>query len=68
MSGKRMKLTMSHFWPVRKPRPVAEKLAGEEALITGQRVIDVLYPYAPGPRAPAASLRLTRRLRMLAAL
>ena len=49
VSGKRMKLTMSHFWPVRKPRPVAEKLAGEEALITGQRVIDVLYPYAPGP-------------------
>ena len=28
-------VTMSHKWPVRKPRPVAEKLTGKEALITG---------------------------------
>ena len=30
--------------PVRKPRPVAEKLPGKTALITGQRVLDVLFP------------------------
>ena len=43
-TGKREKLTLSHFWPVRKPRPVAEKLQGRTALLTGQRVIDVLFP------------------------
>lgn len=31
--------------PVRKKRPVAEKLPGNAALITGQRVIDVMFPY-----------------------
>lgn len=46
--GKRHVLTMSHMWPVRKPRPVKEKLAGNRALITGQRVIDVLYPSVLG--------------------
>lgn len=39
---------MSHFWPVRKPRPVAEKLPGQTALITGQRVIDTLFPSVLG--------------------
>ena len=34
--------------PVRKPRPVAEKLPGKTALITGQRVIDVLFPSVLG--------------------
>jgi len=39
---------MTHKWPVRKPRPVAEKLPGQEALITGQRVLDVLFPSVLG--------------------
>lgn len=34
--------------PVRKPRPVAEKLPGKEALLTGQRVLDVLFPSVLG--------------------
>ena len=46
--GKREKLTLMHQWPVRRPRPVAEKLAGNEALITGQRVIDALFPSVLG--------------------
>jgi len=41
-------LRMSHFWPVRRPRPFAEKLAGNHALITGQRVIDTLFPSVLG--------------------
>ena len=41
-------LKLSHFWPVRKPRPVAEKLAGCQPLITGQRVIDGLFPSVLG--------------------
>ena len=44
-SGEIIPIRMSHFWPVRKPRPVAEKLPGKTALITGQRVLDVLFPY-----------------------
>ena len=47
-TGKITKLGMSHFWPVRKPRPVAEKLPGQTALITGQRVIDTLFPSVLG--------------------
>mmetsp|Transcript_2435 Transcript_2435/g.2828 ORF Transcript_2435/g.2828 Transcript_2435/m.2828 type:complete len:617 (-) Transcript_2435:765-2615(-) len=47
-SGKLHKLKMYHPWPVRKPRPTREKLAGNNALITGQRVIDTLFPSVLG--------------------
>jgi len=47
-TGEVIPIGMSHFWPVRKPRPVAEKLPGKSALITGQRVIDVLFPSVLG--------------------
>lgn len=47
-TGEVVDVKMSHFWPVRKPRPVASKLPGAEALITGQRVIDVLFPSVLG--------------------
>merc|ERR1719482_394074 len=40
--------TMQHFWPVRSPRPVSEKLAGNAPLLTGQRVIDALFPSVLG--------------------
>ena len=30
-----IKIKMSHFWPVRKPRPVLEKLSGDMPLLTG---------------------------------
>ena len=41
-------IKLAHKWPVRTPRPVAAKLPGKEALITGQRVIDVLFPSVLG--------------------
>mmetsp|Transcript_17607 Transcript_17607/g.24766 ORF Transcript_17607/g.24766 Transcript_17607/m.24766 type:complete len:624 (-) Transcript_17607:148-2019(-) len=41
-------LTLSHFWPVRRPRPINEKLPGNEPLITGLRVIDGLFPSVLG--------------------
>ena len=47
-TGALIDVKMYHQWPVRKPRPVAEKLPGKEALITGQRVIDVLFPSVLG--------------------
>ena len=41
-------ITMAHRWPVRKPRPVKARLASKIPLITGQRVIDTLFPVAKG--------------------
>jgi len=42
---------MSHFWPVRTPRPSAEKLPGATPLLTGQRVLDALFPTVQGGTA-----------------
>lgn len=39
---------MMHTWPVRTPRPVAEKLAACTPLLTGQRVLDALFPCVQG--------------------
>ena len=48
LNGKQSELSMSHLWPVRKPRPVAEKIPATEPLLTGQRVLDALYPSVLG--------------------
>lgn len=48
VDGKQTELSMSHFWPVRTPRPVVEKLQANEPLLTGQRVLDALYPSVLG--------------------
>ncbi len=39
---------MSHTWPIRKARPVAERMSLDVPLLTGQRVIDTLFPIAKG--------------------
>ncbi|NLM84147.1 MAG: V-type ATP synthase subunit A [Clostridiales bacterium] len=44
-------LTMMQKWPVRYPRPVAEKLVPSEPMTTGQRVIDTLFPVLKGGTA-----------------
>ena len=41
-------LTLMQKWPVRKGRPYKKKLSPEKPLITGQRVIDCLFPIAKG--------------------
>jgi V/A-type H+-transporting ATPase subunit A len=41
-------LSMTQRWPIRIPRPVAKRLAIEAPLITGQRVIDTLFPVGKG--------------------
>ena len=41
-------LNLAHFWPVRKPRPVAEKVPANQALTTGLRVIDAIFPSVLG--------------------
>ncbi|MCZ7393924.1 MAG: ATP synthase subunit A [Candidatus Methanoperedens sp.] len=44
-------LTMMQKWPVRKPRPVGKKLMPNTPLITGQRILDGLFPVAKGGTA-----------------
>ena len=41
-------ISMLQRWPVRKGRPYAEKLPPQMPLITGQRVVDALFPIAKG--------------------
>lgn len=49
--GKDYPVTMLQRWPVRKSRPVKEKLAPHAPLISGQRVIDTFFPIAKGGTA-----------------
>ncbi|MCL2295089.1 MAG: V-type ATP synthase subunit A [Spirochaetes bacterium] len=42
------KITMIQNWHIRKPRPVKERLPLDIPLVTGQRVIDTLFPIAKG--------------------
>ncbi|MCM8797942.1 MAG: V-type ATP synthase subunit A [Candidatus Omnitrophica bacterium] len=44
-------VTMLQRWPVRLPRPIREKLTPDLPLITGQRVLDSLFPLAKGGTA-----------------
>ncbi len=46
--GKKQKHTMLQIWPVRAPRPVAEKLTANNPLLTGQRILDSLFPCIQG--------------------
>ena len=46
--GSVRELTMMQKWPVRRGRPYKEKLDPQMTLITGQRVIDTLFPIAKG--------------------
>lgn len=46
-----VEVKMWHKWPVRKPRPIREKLPPAEPLITGVRAIDVMFPIAKGGTA-----------------
>lgn len=44
--GVKTKHSLMQIWPVRQMRPVAEKLAANHPLLTGQRVLDALFPFA----------------------
>jgi len=46
--GKSAEIRLSHRWPVRKERPHKEKMGLSMPLITGLRVIDMLFPLAKG--------------------
>ena len=42
--GEKSRFSMLQVWPVRQPRPVTEKLPANHPLLTGQRVLDSLFP------------------------
>jgi V/A-type H+-transporting ATPase subunit A len=44
-------ISVCQQWPVRRPRPCRRKLAPSAPLVTGQRVVDFLYPLARGGTA-----------------
>lgn len=46
--GKEHSLNLMQKWPVRKGRPYSKKLSPNMPLVTGQRVIDTLFPIAKG--------------------
>ncbi len=46
--GEIKELSLCQYWPIRRPRPVKKRLPSNIPLITGQRVIDTLFPVAKG--------------------
>ena len=42
------KYSMKQLWPVRTPRPTAQKMLADTPLLTGQRVLDALFPAVLG--------------------
>ena len=50
-NGKEEKLTLAQKWPIRVPRPTAARFAASTPLITGQRILDTLFPIAKGGTA-----------------
>ncbi|MBQ4366125.1 MAG: V-type ATP synthase subunit A, partial [Clostridia bacterium] len=49
--GSTHELTLCQRWPIRMPRPVAKRLPASRPLITGQRILDTLFPLAKGGAA-----------------
>ncbi|HVO88199.1 MAG TPA: V-type ATP synthase subunit A [Casimicrobiaceae bacterium] len=49
--GATRQLAMRHDWPVRVPRPIVQRLATHAPLVTGQRILDSLFPVALGGKA-----------------
>lgn len=50
-NDKEIKLTMTQRWPIRVPRPTAKRFAATTPLVTGQRILDTLFPLAKGGTA-----------------
>ncbi|HBE93115.1 MAG TPA: ATPase [Gammaproteobacteria bacterium] len=49
--GNTKEVCLSQHWPVRRPRPIKERIPTEGPLLTGQRIFDSLFPLACGGRA-----------------
>ena len=51
MDGTERTLTMTHKWPIRVARPSAKRFPAVKPLITGQRILDTMFPLAKGGTA-----------------
>ena len=49
--GNETELTLLQKWPIRNPRPIKKRLPPTKPLVTGQRVIDTVFPVAKGGAA-----------------
>ena len=49
--GERKELSMMQKWPIRVPRPVHHRYSARVPLVTGQRVMDTMFPLAKGGTA-----------------
>ncbi len=49
--GSEVNLTMTQVWPIRVPRPTHSRYPASKPLITGQRILDTLFPIAKGGTA-----------------
>ena len=49
--GTTKELSLCQKWPIRVPRPTAARFAASKPLITGQRILDTLFPIAKGGTA-----------------
>lgn len=49
--GNETELTLLQKWPIRNPRPIKKRLPATKPLVTGQRVIDTVFPIAKGGAA-----------------
>ena len=50
-AGNEHTLTLCQKWPIRTPRPAAARMTSPKPLITGERVIDTMFPLAKGGAA-----------------
>lgn len=50
-AGEELELTLVQHWAIRTPRPIKNRLPATKPLITGQRVIDTVFPIAKGGAA-----------------
>lgn len=49
--GTELNLTLTQKWPIRVPRPTAKRFPSSKPLVTGQRILDTLFPIAKGGTA-----------------
>lgn len=49
--NKTIEVCMAQKWPIRTPRPVSQRFSASVPLITGQRIIDTMFPIAKGGTA-----------------
>ena len=50
-NGEELELTLTQKWPIRTPRPINKRYPASQPLVTGQRILDTLFPIAKGGTA-----------------